>query len=86
MRIYLVAAVLSLSLLYQVGGGSKHYLIETVDNDDTIKMSDDDALTLDAEGPPGTWKISNSNFANSFVFVELQVLGQGLGVDFMFAW
>ena len=86
MRIYLVAAVLSLSLLYQVGGGPKHYLIETVDNDDTIKMSDDDASTLDAEGPPGTWKISNSNFANSFVFVELQVLGQGLGVDFTFAW
>ena len=81
MRIYLVAAVLSLSLLYQVGGGPKHYLVETVDNDDNIKMSDDEA-----EGPPGTWKISNSNFANSFVFVEVQVLGQGLGVDFTFAW
>ena len=25
-------------------------------------------------------------FQWSFVFVELQVLGQGLGVDFTFAW
>ena len=49
MRIYLVTAVLSLSLLYQVWGVPKHYLVETVD-DDNITMSDDDTFYYDEAG------------------------------------
>ena len=43
MRIYLVAVVLSLNLVYQVLGVPKHYLIETVD-DENITMTDDDTF------------------------------------------